>query len=98
MKLKTSKVFWGGTPRPPWLLLHLGGAAYYLGPGTRLLTGKRSVPTLCPGIGCVLATPLMPDRRVSYIVQSKGKSEEQLTSLDARDINYKGILVTAILC
>ena len=56
------------------------------------------MPTLCPGIGCVLATPLMPDRRVSYIVQSKGKSEEQLTSLDARDTNYKGILVTAILC
>jgi len=21
-------------------------------------TGKRSVPTLCPGTGCVLATPL----------------------------------------
>ena len=45
----------------------------------------------------------MPDdtRRMSehrHIVQSKGKSEEQLISLDAKDVNCKGILVTAILC
>ena len=38
-------------------------------------------------------------RRVSeqrYIVQSKGKSEEQLTSLDAKI--YEGIFVMGILC
>ena len=49
----------GASPRPPYFLLHPyckrlsrgGGAGYKV-------TRKRSVPTLYPGIGCVLATPL----------------------------------------
>ena len=48
-------------PPPPQLLLHsvLQAAESWAGPGYED-TRKHSVPTLCPGIGCVLATPLLP--------------------------------------
>ena len=57
MKLKNSKVFWGSIPQTP-----LAASAFRTASGLKLggawVRRKRSVPTLCPGIGCVLATPL----------------------------------------
>ena len=51
MKLKNSQIFWGMTP--------LVASASGLKLGGAWVRRKRCVPTLCPGIGCVLATPLV---------------------------------------
>ena len=57
MKLKNSKIFWGSIPQTP-----LAASAFRTASGLKLggawVRRKSSVPTLCPGIGCVLATPL----------------------------------------
>ena len=62
MKLKNSKLFWGSIPQtPPPLVSLLQAAESWAGPGYEA-TRKRSVPTLCPDIGRVLATPLVAIR------------------------------------
>ena len=78
MKLKNSKLFWGDVPQTPLVASAslLQAAERWAGPGYEA-TRKRSVPTLCPGIGRVLATPLITAcyTRVHiaswYIVQGK---------------------------
>ena len=60
MKLKNSKIFWGSIPHTPLVAsafrtasgLKLGGASGWVRGYSQI---KPSVPTLCPGIGCVLA-------------------------------------------
>ena len=56
MKLKNSKIFWGSIPQIP-LVASAFRTASWAGPGHEA-SRKCSVPTLCPGIGYVLATPL----------------------------------------
>ena len=55
MKLKNSKISWGASPRPPPVP---SASVLQAAKARRGATRKRSVPTLCPGISCVLATPL----------------------------------------
>jgi len=60
MKLKNSKIFWGSIPQTPLVAsaFRTASGLKLAGPGFEA-THKRSVPTLCPGISCVLATPLL---------------------------------------
>ena len=55
-------------PDPPAFCTASGLIKAGRGLGTRVSTRKRSVPTLCPGIGFVLATPLYKTRCVLKMI------------------------------
>ena len=62
-----AQIFWGSTPQTP-LVASAFRTASWAGAGYEA-TRKRSVSTLCPDIGCVLATPLL--RPLSALSETK---------------------------